>query len=306
MLLLCPICKSGREPERLGRYENRDKLFADRELFECSECGLIFVHPMPTPGELRSYYETVWFSDEEIISTSKEAKLNCEIQADERLKYMSRHIDLFSCQKVLDVGSGYGYLYDSFKKRGMNDLSFYATDLSPANIKRLRAKGISSFTDLRDIKEQDFDLVTISSVLEHVGEPVKFMRSVIEYVRKGGYIFIDLPERDDLFKPILEPHVAVYTKESLTHLAGTLGLKTIHLTGYGRERSKLIAELNHKEDRLTAFKRKAVQGIRGVLRTLYKPEESEEKKIRGLYRYYKYDEEGTERWWIRAIFRKED
>ena len=303
MKLFCPICESEKDVDLLGAYKNRNELFDKKQLFQCSYCKLIFVHPMPSEKDLDFYYKNNWLKDETIISSSKDSILTYQIQADERTKYLSRYIDLAQNAKILDVGSGFGYLYDSLKKFGLKNISFYATDSNPENLHRLKNKGIRSFPDIREIKEHDFDLVTICFVLEHINEPLKFMRLVVEYVKEGGYIFIDIPQRDDLFKPILEPHVTVFTSESLMNLVSKLGLGIVHITGYGQKISTIRAELNDKKSTATVAKT-AMNNMLNEIKNLTLRSNKFDKKIKDLYMYYRFDEEGTERRWIRAILQK--
>jgi 2-polyprenyl-3-methyl-5-hydroxy-6-metoxy-1,4-benzoquinol methylase len=301
MKLFCTLCETEKEVILIGKYKNKNKLFENKQLFQCLNCKFIFIHPAISSQGLDLFYKTIWLHDEKITSTSDDAELTYQIQAKERLRYLSSHIDLSLSIKVLDLGSGYGYLFDAFKNRGLNKISFYATELSPDNLNRLKSKGINVFSDLKEIKERDFDLVTICSVLEHVNEPCRFMRSAMEYVKEGGYIFVEVPERDDTFKPILEPHVCVFTAGSLTDLFEKLGLKIIHITGYGVQRSELISKLN-KEGSLLKNINKFFEKINQRIGKICSYDKN--RKIKQLYQCYKFDEEGPDRWWIRAILKK--
>lgn len=292
MKLLCPACNIKTDTIHISKYSNKNKMFDNKNLYQCQNCKLVFIDLMPSMEELDFYYKNIWI-------TYKEAELTYQIQADERFKYLSRHIDMRGGMTVLDVGSGHGYLYESFKKNGFMNIDFYATDPNPDNLQRLKARGVSAYARIEEIEEHEFDLVAICSVLEHVTAPYLFMLSVMEYVKEGGYIFIDLPDRDDTFKPIFEPHVAFYSAESLTCLANKLGLEVVHLTGYGRRRSELIAELGQKKKILTLTK-----GVIGRISNKIKESIFKENELKNLYRYYKFDEEGNNRWWIRTILRK--
>lgn len=292
MKLLCPACNINKDVEYIRKYSNKDKIFDNKNLYQCQDCKLVFIDLMPSMAELDFYYKNIW-------KTYKEAELTYQIQADERIKYLSRHIDMHGCRAVLDVGSGHGYLYESFKKNGFINIDFYATDPNPDSLQRLKEKGLNAYADLEEIEEHEFDIIVIASVLEHVTAPYLFMLSVMEYLKEGGYIFIDLPDRDDAFKPVFEPHIAFYSAESLTYLANKLGLEIIHLTGYGRRRSELIADLHRKKNILTLAK-----NMIGRISKQIKGSVSRENEIKNLYRQYKFDEEGIDRWWIRTILRK--
>lgn len=291
MKLLCPACNIKTNSKYIRKYSNKDNIFDNKNLYQCQDCRLVFIDPMPSMEELDFYYKNVW-------RTYEEAELTYQIQADERFKYLSHHIDMHGCRAVLDVGSGHGYLYESLKKNGFTNIVFHATDPNPDNLQRLKSRGLNAYADLNEIMEHEFDIIVIASVLEHVTTPYLFMLSVMEYLREGGYFLIDLPDRDDLFKTILEPHVAFFSGESLTFLANRLGLEIINLTGYGRRRVDLIADLHRKKNFMMLAKNMIARISKRIVSA------SEENEIRDLYRQFKFDEEGVDRWWIRAILRK--
>jgi len=296
MHLYCPLCEKKTQVDYISHYKNQNPLFEERDLYKCLECNLIFIHPMPTQKDLDLYYKTVW-------TTSDEASIVYQIQANERVKYIARHISLFSGMRILDIGSGHGLLLDALKKNGFTDFTIYATDPSPENMERLKKRGIQVFPDIESIGDQQFDLVFICFVLEHIPDPVPFLSLILKHVKKRGHVFIDLPECDDTFKLFLEPHVTVYTLESLDVLAKKVGLIPIHSTGYGQRRELLIAE----NERLEIIKKiiSVWSTIEDRIFSALSPEKAEANKRRKLYGYYKFDDEGTGRWWIRAIFKKE-
>jgi hypothetical protein len=104
-----------------------------------------------------------------------------------------------------------------------------------------------------------------------------------------------LPERDDTFKKILEPHLVVFTIKNLTKLANKLGMDIVHITGYGVERSKMMTEMSPFNNLPTRIFSRVK---RVLLRREIKDQTEEE-----LYRYYKFNNEGDGRWWIRAILK---
>jgi 2-polyprenyl-3-methyl-5-hydroxy-6-metoxy-1,4-benzoquinol methylase len=302
--LFCPVCETIREVDLIGTYRNKNKLFSSKELYKCESCGIIFINTMPASDHLDTYYRDVWLNDENIISTSEDMEINYEIQAEERVKYLKRFIKNINNLKVLDIGSGYGYLYDSFNKMGFKDVRYFATDSNHENLASMAARGINAYKDLGEVAEKDFDLITLCFVLEHVSDPVGFLKDALKYLKKNGLLFIDLPERDDTFKAILEPHLLVFTTKSLNYLIAKLGLKNLDLTGYGIERSKLIENLTFKKKVLNKFVA-LVNRIKRIEYKLLTFEMIKKKKRSELYRLYKYNEEGRDRWWIRAIAVKE-
>lgn len=293
--LYCPICGKNVPVFPVTSYRGKHQLFHNAELCQCSVCGLIFMQPMPSAADLENYYKTVWM-------TSDDVGIVYQIQAGERVRYITRHIDLAPDAEILDVGAGHGLLFEAFREQGYGNIKFYATDPSPENLERMKLRGILAFPDISSLGNQQFDLLTICFVLEHIPNPVQFLSDILRYVKPGGYLFLDVPERDDTFKPSLEPHVTFFSNKSLIALADNLGLSVIHITGYGETRERLIA--NEKRCRVSKLIRNAYAGIISRVYPVLFPGRSEIFRQKMLYDAYKFDEEGTDRWWIRTLLKK--
>jgi 2-polyprenyl-3-methyl-5-hydroxy-6-metoxy-1,4-benzoquinol methylase len=203
MQLFCPACENKIDAKLVSGYNYKHELFKNKKLYQCRVCGLIFVQPMPTFDELDFYYKNVWLKVEGAVPESKEAELVYQIQAEERVQYLSRHIKIPENVQILDIGSGYGYLYEAFQGKMREGIDFYATDPNQKNLKRLQEKGIRAFADIAEIKNRSFDLITLCSVLEHIPNPFSYLKMVLAYLKNDGCLFIDLPERDDTIKPKL-------------------------------------------------------------------------------------------------------
>ena len=199
-ILFCPVCERKTKSDCLGKYRGKSELFNNNELYQCLECEIIFAYPLPTPSELDQYYKTAWLKDKDIISASKEMEIIYQIQGDARCNYLAKHQTLSKDSKILDIGSGYGYMFKSLRNKGFKEMTFFATDPSPICLQKLRTLGINACDSLNEVSERNFDLVTLGQVLEHIPNPNSFLQSVITLVRDGGHIYIDVPDRDDTHK----------------------------------------------------------------------------------------------------------
>ncbi|MCK9580476.1 MAG: methyltransferase domain-containing protein [Methanoregula sp.] len=293
--LFCPICGKKVPVLPVSPYRGKHQLFHNAELCQCSVCGLIFMQPMPSAADLENYYKTVW-------TTSDDVGIVYRIQAGERVRYITRHIDMAPDAEILDVGAGHGLLLEAFHKQGYGNIKFYATDPSPENLERMKLRGILAYPDINSLGNQQFDLITICFVLEHIPDPVLFLTGILNHVKPGGFVFLDLPERDDTFKPLLEPHVMVFTENSLIALAEKLGLSIMHMTGYGQTRERLIA--NEKRSHFSKLIQNWYTGIISHIYPALFPDCADIFRHTMLYDTYKFDEEGHGRWWIRTLFKK--
>ena len=106
----------------------------------------------------------------------------------------------FEDKKVLDVGCGKGGLIISCALRGSHAIGI-DIDLSELRIAKLRAKKIDTVNlqlircsaDILPFRNNLFDLVTPTSVLEHVNTPEKVIKEMVRVLKSRGFIFITGP-----------------------------------------------------------------------------------------------------------------
>ena len=55
-----------------------------------------------------------------------------------------------------------------------------------------------------------FDVVIISHVLEHVSDPIEFLKLMTLKLREGGILYVDVPCLDYLHKELDEPHLLFF------------------------------------------------------------------------------------------------
>ena len=155
-------------------------------LVKCKRCGLIYVNPRPTKKEIGKYYPATYWSE--------------NIDPEKSHGYIYKLIlDGIKKGKVLDVGAGTGVLLSGFKRRGWEvqgvEMSPRAISFAKRVFKINLRKG-----DLLDIKlpENEFDLITLNHVLEHVYEPRQTLDKVAKLLKKGGTVMISCPNIDGL------------------------------------------------------------------------------------------------------------
>lgn len=103
--------------------------------------------------------------------------------------------------KILDIGSGEGLIADSIKKR-TNQVT--AMDIVDKYDSFLRQRGLDFVKHNAEISpypfpDQEFDIVTILSVLEHLYRPDRCLEETYRILKKKGLLVICLPNYASLF-----------------------------------------------------------------------------------------------------------
>lgn len=132
-------------------------------------------------------------------------------------------------KKVLDVGCSTGnFLAQDPKNMVGLDIDKHAVEICK---KRGFDARVQDPQKKLEARSDSFDYVNCRHVLEHVSEPLPFMKDIRRVLRKGGKLILltDKPNKhfwDDY------THVHPYTKRSLQQLCYDAGLKIVLIADY--------------------------------------------------------------------------
>lgn len=104
------------------------------------------------------------------------------------------------------MDQGLAYFFKFWLQRFPNsEYSILESDL----INRERFKGLVNFqySSFKEIPSNYFDLIVISHVLEHTNDPKRFLNELSSNLKDVGFMFIEVPCQDYLFKDKEEPHL---------------------------------------------------------------------------------------------------
>lgn len=203
-----------------------DAAFAS--IMQCDQCEVLRIHPMPSADALRRFYGSYFGNagyTKKIDSKLKRAK--------RRLAKLKRHVGAGS---FLDVGCNIGCAVEA--ARG---LGFKATGIEIGEDAVAQAKGLFPQNDFYATtaeafaeRGERFDLVYCTEVIEHVPDPVAFVKALAALVKPGGYLFLTTPDAGHWRRPkhflswheVKPPeHVSWQTKGSLSYLFSMYGFE---------------------------------------------------------------------------------
>ncbi len=185
----CPACTHDMAVPRF-RVEG-----IESPVVACAACGLGRYHPMLGPAQVRAFYPANYYGE-------PGKKFRPFIERAVRL-VGARHIRFISSQlppgaRVLDVGCGRGVLLGPLADLGFEahgvELSEDATrGIDP----RARIRIASSLTDASYDSEQ-FDMIVLWHVLEHLADPLETMTECHRILKVGGRVLVALPNFSSL------------------------------------------------------------------------------------------------------------
>ncbi len=179
----------------------------------------------------RNYYQGIYrgSSDDTALRFNNQTKRCREI-----LKDVERNVPLESLKgkSVLDVGCGAGGMLIPFRERGAETLG---CDIGGEEGFEY---GRSQNLDLRSIEvealvgKRKFDVINISHVLEHIPEPITFLRIIRSLMTDQGLLIIDVPGvrnlrvySGDFLRYLQNAHLTHFSAHTLSRVCEAAGLE---------------------------------------------------------------------------------
>jgi SAM-dependent methyltransferase len=169
----------------------------DIAVWECHCCGLVMLHPAPTPDQLPEQGEWWTKSRKQFRRNKRWKKLY------EKMRYAvlgnptERLIDhthkAAPSGRLLDVGCGRGELLVA----GARYYDCVGLEPSPVAAAEVRKKGfrvIEAPIEHAELERASFDVVTLDSVIEHVASPMQTLQKVNFVLRAGGVVVLKTPK----------------------------------------------------------------------------------------------------------------
>ena len=216
----CPICASRRFEPLL----DIDRYKMGVETAGCTHCGLVMTWPMPVEEDLADFYELYYRHFYQSVDRPDSSYIQ-RYHKDERAAYTAGFLQaqgvLTPGSRVLDFGCAEGSLLAALRGQ-CEDLKLVGIEPNPdfTQFARefLNAPVFETLATLdANAPSLQFDLILINHVLEHLREPVLFLKNLRERLAPGGLLFIDVPalERYESIQSIHLAHLYHFSGRTL-------------------------------------------------------------------------------------------
>jgi len=184
----CPVCGS-------DQRQFPFRLHPPYSVACCTACGFHYLYPRLIESAIQeayresSYYEGGACGYADASYTAQESALRATFK---RLLHNLAGRGLTSGD-LLEIGCGYGYLLDEarpfFDRRVGTEFSAQGAEIARKTGADVFVGGIEQVS-----LERKFDCVIATQVIEHVYEPLTFVRQLANHTKPGGHIVIAAPD----------------------------------------------------------------------------------------------------------------
>ncbi len=209
----CPLCNSTACHQNVVTshvYGATQK--SSRAFFHCESCNVRYQFPGLTPEEEARFYaaEFEGFMANRTGSIGGWENADDHIVANEpsrqrRMKYIEPH--LTNVSSILEIGCSSGFMLFPLSKSG-----YECTGIEPSGLfsNFVKSNGLRVYDSLESLKKTQpyelFDLILHFFVLEHIADPVSFLKMQFSLLRPGGKIIFEIPNAADPLYSVYDIH----------------------------------------------------------------------------------------------------
>jgi 2-polyprenyl-3-methyl-5-hydroxy-6-metoxy-1,4-benzoquinol methylase len=250
----CPVCGScdERPPVVHLRYG---------AIRTCGRCGCGILEPRPTQGGLRALHSDETYYKHPYFEQRRDANAAMRRMSERRLRDIERLVGPLREKRLLDVGCDTGVFVEFATAKGMSAIGIDVFD-RVIEIGRAQGRDLRVGTlEAAGIADQSVDVVTGFDLIEHVDDPVGFVKNVARVLRPGGVVALETPNYEGLIYRLgrildkfsgkaalsavqerLWPpfHVQYFTAPALARLLAETGLEEVEVRGREMDADELM------------------------------------------------------------------
>ncbi|SEN76926.1 class I SAM-dependent methyltransferase [Bradyrhizobium sp. OK095] len=228
----CRLC-GFRDQQRIVGQESY--LGSGQSLRRCGACAGVYLAPDFTAQSLDVFYrehyrrlfpsETIWRNERRFFAWRGDKAI-----ADARLARIAPYLSTGA--HLFEMGSGFGAFLGAVGALHIQGLRLSATEPDGASRTRLlQGASVDFLADMEALNPESVDVVAAFHVLEHLPDPMAFLRAVYNVLRPAGRAFVEVPDMMQglRFANYVHPaHLSYFTADTLSRIARAAGFDVLH------------------------------------------------------------------------------
>jgi len=189
----CILCKH----KKFQIISKKVRDSSKHKVIQCKNCKHFQLTPIPSQKEDEIFYDkNLQEKNIKYFGGINEHRNKSKEDTIRRVNFLKKFIK--KKDKILEIGSGHGFFLES-----MTDLGYNITGIEISKEKRKISKKITKakILDINllndDYKIQSYDVIVMFHVLEHIVEPLQFLKKLKTILTKKGILIIEVPNVDD-------------------------------------------------------------------------------------------------------------
>ena len=204
--------------------------------YRCPHCGLVTTLPLPTDSQITDHYQQKFNQGNyELLRRYAPDYMKVYQDMAKRLSlYCRQHQKSLKKAKLLDIGTFTGEYMEAASQLGAD---VYGTELQSEAVKIANQKFPGKIIEANILNtafpHQNFDIITLLGLIEHVVNPDKLMTRVAKLLKPNGLIMIQTPNAGSLLARSMGKYWPPYAPIEHIHLFSRQSLELLlHQNGF--------------------------------------------------------------------------
>jgi SAM-dependent methyltransferase len=210
--------------------KDRDKVpLIPLKIMSCNKCGFVYQKVTFDINELSKIYESIYKSYHSPAISGIGSSL-----AHDFLQFLENSVSVnLKNKKVLEIGCYDGYFLSLLRDK--YSCSVVGCDPSPGSkiAKEIGIEVINAYFS-PDLFDENFDIIVLRGIIEHIINPISFLKAVEKVTAENGIIAIEVPNvryslKNGVIGDFFHEHISYFTKNSLIHCLNLSGFETVKI-----------------------------------------------------------------------------
>lgn len=206
------------------------------QIVQCRHCGYVYANPRWSPDELIAAYTAV---EDDTYVAEREGR---ELTFRKHLQQLEKVTGTGNGRSLLDIGAYIGVFVEVAAQSGWEAWGVEPSDWAAA---AAQAQGLNVITGTQDAPElngQQFDVVTMWDVIEHVDDPLVEMTKAYHLLKPGGWFVAHTMDIDSLTARLMGPrwpwlmdmHLHYFSQRTMAQMLQKIGYEVVWSGAQGR------------------------------------------------------------------------
>ena len=206
------------------------------QIVDCLNCGYVYANPRWSEEELIQAYAAV--EDETYVIERAGRVLTFQ----KHLQHLENWTGPGNGRSLLDIGAYIGVFVEEAQKSGWNALGVEPSDWAAVEAQNRGLNVIRGTQDSPQIRAQQYDVVTMWDVIEHVDSPSEEMAKAYDLLQPGGWLVLHTMDIDSLTAKVMggrwpwfmDMHLHYFSQKSMKQMLEKNGYEVVWSGAMGR------------------------------------------------------------------------
>lgn len=235
------------------------------QIVQCQNCGYVYANPRWAGDDLLTAYEAV--EDETYVAE----RLGREVTFRHHLRGMEKRIGPANGRSLLDVGAYIGVFVELAVEAGWQACGVEPSEWAAAEAQKHGVNVIHGTQDAPVLEGEQFDVITMWDVIEHVDDPSAEMAKAYQLLKPGGWLVVHTMDIESIMARLLgakwpwfmDMHIHYFSQRTMQQMLQKNGFQVRWSGTQGR-----YLTAGYLATRFTAFYQPLGRLIGGIVNSL--------------------------------------